>query len=461
MSTIEKISLQPIQSYIKSKWGADAMSEPQIKAIANRVLQSMGGQMSPSSKTDLPKIMNRMIKSGASPWKQQLSPKTPLASLIFSHIKGDPPSLKDLFADKTLLKSFFLSPNPELMKEVRTAVQAIYCDIWRSIQENPPKSKAEHFHYEAIITNLAAFFSYQNALQDEVLQIPVRVEGTWQMVAYQIDRLRLTPSWLGSPIVAFGLKSKTPQAPPLLIFKGTTRPADDGSSLSILTDINPGASVGSYAFHLGKKTIRKWLQANTTATNRAITLGTSLGGAQSWRTALHFPDKIKEVWAFCSPGFSFANLKRLKKIQKLASPPKIRLLYHYNDPVSYVDFPASKGAKYYEIFGEKIKKGVGAHTTLYSLHNKSTILKMDAETIKAPWKRVGLTIARIAATILCFIPFLTIHLIQTGIRATLSRCKDQKNRPLFFKGGKGAFLPQSHRLAKNALFRQSQLPHAG
>lgn len=429
---LQKIALQPIRSHIENKWGPRAMSKQQINALAERALESYRVTSGCSSRTIKAKLLSQdhawlhqtldsLIKSPATPWQHNLLPKSSLEAMIFSYIKGNSPLLKDLFTNRTLLKSFFLSPDPKLMKEARSAIQTIYCDIWRSIQENPPQTKAQHFHYDTLIGDLAAFLAYQNAIQNEVMQIPVRVGQTWQMASYMIDKLPLTPPCLGSPIVAFGFRPITKDVPPLLLFKGTTRPADDGSGLSLLTDINPGGSVGAYAFHFGKKTIHKWLKSNTSS-QKAITFGTSLGGAHAWRCALHFPDMVQEVRAFCPPGFSFTDLKKLKKIQKLETKPKIRLFCQYNDPVHYIDLPASKGVKYYEILGEKIKTGVGAHTALYCLHDKSVILRMEPHVIKSPWKRVALTATKIALTVFLFLPLLLIHMIQTGFHSLAHAC---------------------------------------
>lgn len=436
MITLQKMAFQPVQSRIESRWGKHAMSELQIQAVVKRALQYVKANTHDSyakiktnllsgEHTRLHQAVDHLIKSGITPWKHKLAPSTPLESLIISHIKGNPTPLKDLFANKPLLKSFFLSPDPKLMREVRDVVQTIYRDIWRSIQENPPESKMEHFHYELLIGDLAAFFAYQNAVQDEILELPVRVNGIWQMASYQIDKILLTPPCLGSPVVAFGFRPKTKGAPPLLLFKGTTRPADDGSFLSFLTDINPGGSVGAYAFQFGKKQIQKWLKENTSK-QKAITFGTSLGGAHAWRCSLHFPDMIQEAKAYCPPGFSLADLTRLKNIQKLSSKPKIRMFCQYNDAAPYVDFPSLKGVKYYEVLGENIKNGIGAHTALYSLQNRSTILRMDPQVIRSPWKRAALTIARIAVTVFCFLPFMIIHLIQTGIRRLVEMAQKRK-----------------------------------
>ncbi len=78
--------------------------------------------------------------------------------------------------------------------------------------------------------------------------------------------------------MAFGLIPNERSSPPLLLFKGTTYPTDDGCMLGLLTDLNPFASVGKYAFKIGKNKISKWLE-NHTSQSRARIYGKSLGSA--------------------------------------------------------------------------------------------------------------------------------------------------------------------------------------
>lgn len=412
------ISVQHIQSHIMQKWGEEVMSPSQLQTIAKRVFDDT---------TDASQIetqLTRLIKCGKSPWKNKLTPLNPIESVVFKFIKGSSFNLKELLGNKALFKHVFIARDPAFMKEIRKAVQRVFQNIWQSIQEAPSLSKTDHFHYETLIGDLLSFFTYQNAVQDEILEVPVRTcEQDWQMVAYKIDKLRLTPSWMGSPIVALGLKSEAHEAPPLLLFKGTTPPGDEGASLILLTDLNPGASIGDYAFELGKKPLENWLKNNTIKTKKAITFGASLGGRLAYKSALQFPDRISKAMAYSAPGFSFCDLNRVKVLRKSFNLPKIRLFCQYNDSVPYIDFPALKGVKYFEVLGEKIKKGAEAHTSLYSLHDKSAILRMSPKVIKSPWKRVGLTVARIAMSVLGFIPLLFIHAIQTSFRRLACKLK--------------------------------------
>ena len=53
--------------------------------------------------------------------------------------------------------------------------------------------------------------------------------GIANLGKFKIEKIKLTPETLGSPIYALGLKPITPHGVPILIFKGTTFPQDNGS----------------------------------------------------------------------------------------------------------------------------------------------------------------------------------------------------------------------------------------
>lgn len=160
----------------------------------------------------------------------------------------------------------------------------------------------------------------------------------------------------------------------MLLFKGTTYPTDEGFSLSILTDLNPGASVGAYAYKIGKKKIASWLQTHTTAENKAIIYGKSLGGAHAWRTALQFPDHVQKSMCIAAPGFSYRDLAQLKTLRKKGKLPEINIFSQKNDPVASIDHIAKKGVNYYQVLGKKSKKGVVAHAHMNSTQEQSVIL---------------------------------------------------------------------------------------
>jgi pimeloyl-ACP methyl ester carboxylesterase len=232
-----------------------------------------------------------------------------------------------------------------------------------------------------------------------------------------VDNLPFTPEWMGSPLVAFGLTSKVNIAPPLLLFKGTTYPTDDGFGLSLVTDINPFASVGKYGFKLGEKKISTWLKAHTTHA-KARVYGKSLGGALAWQTALGYPSHVEKCMTYGAPGFRSVDLKRCKQLEEQKALPPIYMFYQENDPVAIVDEMANSGI-HYMVLGKHCRKGVAAHADIYSTHEISSIIRLKPHEQTSRWLRFTMTMSRLIASISLF-PLLIsicgakIALIQTG-----------------------------------------------
>lgn len=115
-------------------------------------------------------------------------------------------------------------------------------------------------------------------------------------VEYVIERLKLTPVWLGSPLLAFGLTPKDPSQPTILLFRGTPPPTSSGCLIALWTDFVPGVSVGKLAYKLFvKKRIQHWLDKQE---KPVVAYGQSLGGALCLLTAYDMPEKISEVHSY-------------------------------------------------------------------------------------------------------------------------------------------------------------------
>lgn len=254
-----------------------------------------------------------------------------------------------------------------------------------------------------IIGELLSLYPFLNPEQDETLPIPMLIEGKWELVNYSVDRVELTSEWMGSPLVAFGLipSEDVPSAPPLLLFKGSTYPADDGFGLSLMTDLNPFTAVGNYGFRLGKEKIAKWLEKYTSQAN-AIIYGKSLGGALAWQTALEFPEFTEKVLTYGAPGLSSSDLKRCHQLDEENQLPPIHLFCQENDPVPSVDHMAGRGLHYYRVLGKHRRSGVAAHADMYSTHEASTVIRINPHREAKQWQRRGLTILRQIASFTIF-----------------------------------------------------------
>jgi hypothetical protein len=200
-------------------------------------------------------------------------------------MRGNVPE-KDLLKNKALLKAVVWKKNPELLKEGRDLLSSIFEGMMDNVDN---LSKKESFHQEMIIGDLLSLYPFLGPKSGEEIHVPVRVNGSWQLVPYESEVIELTPKWMGSPLVAVGLipKNRDEGHPPLLLFKGTTYPTDDGFSLSLITDLTPLTSVGASAFHLARDKLAAWLETHASQ-QKAVIYGKSLGGAQAWRTACTF-----------------------------------------------------------------------------------------------------------------------------------------------------------------------------
>lgn len=421
---VDKILSNQIVNYVQQTYQKD-MAESQLEVLAKSILSSIKKDADfPAIKAaikqgdhsllsdKIAQTTAKLVVSSKSPWNPTLVPRTDRQKLVFNVMRGETVPLRDLLKDSSLLSAVLWKPNQELMNEARSLIQDMLVDMHRQMSEGK-LTESENFHAEVIIGDLLSLFPFFRPVDGEKFSVPVRIEGVWTLVEYKVKSIKLTPRWMGSPLVAFGLSPANPSASPILICKGTTYPTDDGAGLSLLTDINPFGSVGAYAFSIGKKKIQKWLEKNT-KNKKAVVYGKSLGGAQAWRTAINFPDKVDKVMGYGAPGFSPWERRQLYQATKQCPDMQLNFIGQTNDPVPYSDFVAAKGVNYYEIVGEKIQSNpVAAHANMYSTQKKSFIMRLEPQTIANPWKRAAVTITRLIAS-LFFVVGLVVHTLKTN-----------------------------------------------
>jgi hypothetical protein len=381
-------------------------------------------------KEKLISAVNNVLISSKSPWKPTLClTENKIQNLFFQIMRSGNTSTEGIFG--TLLKAVILKKNPQLLKEGRDLLQNIFINMMDEIMKLQAQgdrfSETESFHMEMVIGDLLSLFPFLRPQNGEELKVPLRINNTWQLISYKIHQINLTPEWMGSPIVAIGLEPAHPQHSPLLIFKGTTYPTDKGFSLSLITDVNPLSSVGNYAFRLGKKKIEQWL--NRFSDKKTILFGKSLGGAQAWRTAIHFPEKVEKVMAYGAPGLSSVEVKKWNAIHRNhSSIPNINMFCQKGDLTPFQDKAVKKGFNYFLVLGEKPYKGISSHAHMFSTHKHSIILRMNDSEIAGKWKRIRLTLIRTLMSFILF-PFLIIvHAIQTALKKICRAIKNIKSK---------------------------------
>lgn len=442
--TIKDCMFLAAKAHCEKKAGPNEMNHTQIMAVTNRALDELKKNSRTDRKAITAKLMQgecleitalfeKIIVSGKSPWAPQIWGLTPHQNTLYQILRSTLP-INAALKDRTFIEAALIKTNDTLLNEARGVIPILLKDMFAQI-EITPLTEAENFHMEMIVGELLSLYPFLAPKDGEKIAVPQRVDGFWTLVEYTVAEIRLTPKWMGSPLVAYGLSANN--APPLLLFKGTTYATDKGASLSILTDLNPGDSVGGYAFQAGKKQIHAWLQAHTTPDNKAIVYGKSLGGAQSWRTAIYFPDRVKKVLVYGAPGFAPHDLKRLNCVLTANNAPEFHFFCQKNDPVPYSDFAAKKGVNYYQVIGSINRKGVMAHADMYATHVQSAIIKLDPAKEARRVRRVAVTVARGILSFIAFIPLLIAHIIQTvakaafrAIKRSIAKCRAAKHRSL-------------------------------
>lgn len=335
-------------------------------------------------------------------WQPRIQLHDERLRLLFDLMRGHSVPLQDIIANSALVWTILHKPDRHILNAAQELVQ----DLLKDLFEQKALFSANFLHLEATIGDVLALYPYLGVPNGSTLQVPVRLGTEWKLIDYIVERIEMTPSWMGSPLVAYGLHALDSSAPPLLLFKGTTYPADEGASLSLLTDLNLFGSVGSYAFAIGKATIQQWLEQHT-ATQKAIVYGKSLGGAQAWRSALYFPTHIQKVMAIAAPGCSYWEQAEMQHVMQAQPHLEINIFCQPNDPVPYSDCVVCQKVNYYEMRGLRtIENPLLAHASMTSMQELTALYRLPFSAIASPWKRVAVTIARLAASI--FFPLLAI-----------------------------------------------------
>lgn len=134
----------------------------------------------------------------------------------------------------------------------------------------------------------------------EQIILPAKcANGSWKMITYTVAHVPLTPSWLGSQYIAYGLVPEQAddlqdQAPAHLLYRGTTPSGWKGFMWNYFANFFPLTSVGSGLFRLGKKRIQTFLNKQKEITQlKTECHGVSLGGSLSLLTAQACPDEVE------------------------------------------------------------------------------------------------------------------------------------------------------------------------
>lgn len=414
LTQIDRIYLETLLLPSKEKIHDIVRTEvPSLQDCAlhvKKVTETLFVQSTPSLKelSSFPPLSDRvkkLIVNPRTPWQPQIDidKLSILQRSIFQLVRGETLSLDQLPQKKELLMAVVAKQDQDILGEARKLVQQLLIDVHAHLLQE--KNKEKIFHLEAIVAELLSFYPFLHPLENCYLQVPILdASSKWKLVRYTVKTIPLTQESLGSQMTAYGLVAE--DAPPLLLFKGTTYPADKGFALSVLTDLNPIHSVGGWAHHRAKTPLTTWFEANTQS-QKARVFGKSLGGSLSLLTAIQWPEKIETVTTYGAPGLRPVDNQQLQTLKEQGRLPKIQAFCQEGDPVPYTDAAAPSGIDYYLVLGNKELQGPRAHAEMYTLHAQSAILHLDPYAPARQSARTAMTTLRFVLSITLF-PLLSV-----------------------------------------------------
>lgn len=291
------------------------------------------------------------------------------------------PFNKSVISSK-LIKAVFISKDRIQMDGFKNELESVSKSIYSHLTTEVVTPEQEKLA-EMILGNILALYPFSEPAGDSTLQVPQKIAGKWEMVTYTVDNLPMTPTWLGEPVPAFGLKPLNNQAAsPLLLFRGTPQPTGSGSMLATASDLIPGFSVGEILYNFSEtKVIQPWIERVNKEFGKIKLYGQSLGGSLSLLTLSRHPDKIGEVHAYGSPGILGKSLKSYENNSKDIADldkPKVNLYWNLGDPVP-LTYRFHKDWNLYKVFIPVKQNGGVAHASLNFARPKVVMMKINIE----------------------------------------------------------------------------------
>ena len=238
------------------------------------------------------------------------------------------------------IKAILIEHSPELSCAMRYAFQQGFTHIYAQLQtQNLNRSELDQTQF--FLSNCLTILPYLDITPYESFDIPQYIDGSWQLVAYKVTPIELTPTtgYLSlhiheeQRVFAYGLEPIAhPSAQAHLMFKGTTYPADYGYLTQIFADLTPFETAGESLYQTGQANITAWLDRQP---QKPHVCGSSLGGSLALLLAIHQGEKLSRVDALNPPGlFDSWRKSPFDLWDKCPSKPPVYIQKQANDPVS-------------------------------------------------------------------------------------------------------------------------------
>ncbi len=316
------------------------------------------------------------------------------------------------------IKALFLQKDETLLHGFRMELQHELDNLVATTPKNPQ----EELLWRAFLGNVVALLPYTYPHNDDAFHIPILSHGVCRRVEYKIHVMPLSLTSLSSPMTALGLTPlNDAEAPPMLVYIGTTYPAGEGFATTVLADFTPNHSVGEAVYKCNQTQIDAWLKDKT----GVHAIGASLGGALALHTLRHHADKLNRLDAYNPPGL-YENCWQ----KKIDTTCKVNIYRQAGDLVSELGFwPDSENVSLYAVLShqENVSEDIlNSHARAFTGLKEVTILKQspDIEN-KSFFRRLLTKLHQWLGPILVWLPircFLILRWLLTGLYHAISTC---------------------------------------
>jgi hypothetical protein len=338
------------------------------------------------------------------------APKNPsnystIKQLTQALLHGNPVTL-DLIEKRTI-KAILISTDVELLKQFRNELQI---EI-ENLSQNLPKNRQEEIVWRAFLGNIIAILPFSYPQTGEEIILPILENGICRKATYIIEVIPLKYDDNFTPMPSLGLRPKSdPIAPPILSFMGTTYPAGNGFTATLLADFAPGYSVGEIIYNRNAQLIDKWLENKS----NVHLIGISLGGAMVFHTLRHHHE-IARVDAYSPPGLNKNNWEN-----GIGSTCHVNIYCQPGDIVTNVgNWPTGDNVSLYTIIPHHKNlpnHPFSAHARIFTGCDRITIIKESPEEANQYLARSILTkIHNVLGPLLIFFPIKLITLLRNLI----------------------------------------------
>ena len=299
-----------------------------------------------------------------------------------------------------LLKHVFWSQDQELMLLAKSWAED---KIWEVANRDWPSDRKEWS-----LKQFLCFFPYFLSLEDQKVKLPILNSDRWIQETFNVEHIPLMPKYFpkSDQFYAYGLKPENPDYKSMLLYKGTTYPADSGYWTTLMADLFPFTDIGAPILWFGREHVSAWAEKQITGID---VMGKSLGGALSLMS--HDIKNVQTVTA--------ANPALPSSSNQISSGTQRTIILNREDSISKIGvIPEDVIVKQAEIQGaDKLPGGI-AHAQPWLMNQDAILTELnDVQKTDRKYKTWVWIYWLVRPITFCvFLPFYLLHLMILYMR---------------------------------------------